>query len=270
VSGARAEIGVVGGSGLYRLLDDVTFHAIATPYGEPSDKIAIGKVGDREVAFMPRHGRKHTLQPAAINYRANLWAMREIGVTRIIAPTAVGSLQPHIKPGDLMITDQFVDRTNGRADTYFDKGPKVVHISPAHPYCPVLREVAIEAARGDDFTVHERGTVVVVQGPRFSTSAESKWFSSMGWDIVNMTQYPEVVLARELEICYLNICLVTDYDSGLEGHPDVKPVSVEDVERFFAANIGRLRELIVRITAAIPAERNCSCGTAMRGATIGG
>jgi 5'-methylthioadenosine phosphorylase len=268
VSGARAEIGVFGGSGLYRLLDDVTRHAIATPYGEPSDEIAIGKVGDREVAFMPRHGGNHTLPPAAINYRANLWAMHEIGVTRVIAPTAVGSLQPNIKPGDLVVTDQFVDRTHGREDTYFDKGPKVVHISPAHPYCPVLREIAIAASRGDEVTVHEQGTVVVVQGPRFSTRAESKWFTSMGWDIVNMTQYPEVVLARELEMCYLNISLVTDYDSGLEGHPNVKPVSVEEVERFFAANIQRLRELILRITPAIPAERTCPCATAMRGAVI--
>jgi 5'-methylthioadenosine phosphorylase len=255
---------------MYRLLDDVTFHAVETPYGEPSDEIAIGTVGDRRVAFMPRHGRKHTLQPTAINYRANVWAMHSIGVTRIIAPTAVGSLQPHIKPGELVITDQFVDRTYGRADTYFAHGPKVVHISAADPYCPVLRDIAIEATTNDDVTAHERGTVVVIQGPRFSSRAESKWFSSTGWDTVNMTQYPEVVLARELEMCYLNISLVTDYDSGLEGHPEVKPVSVEDVERLFASNIPRLRELIVRITAAIPAERNCPCATAMRGAVIGG
>lgn len=267
---ARAEIGVFGGSGMYRLLEDVVYLALETPYGLPSDDIAIGTVGDRTVAFMPRHGRKHSLPPASINFRANLWAMHSIGVTRVIAPTAVGSLQPHVKPGDLVITDQFVDRTAGRADTYFDRGPKVVHVSTAEPYCPVLRALAIEAVPGADATVHERGTVVVVQGPRFSTRAESRWFSSMGWDIVNMTQYPEVVLARELEMCYLNVSLVTDYDAGLEGSPDVSPVSVDEVERFFAANIERVRELVLRLIPAIPAKRQCPCATAMKGAVIGG
>jgi 5'-methylthioadenosine phosphorylase len=270
VDAARAEIGVFGGSGLYRLLDDVTFLAIETPYGVPSDDIAIGRIGDRMVAFMPRHGRKHTIPPAAINYRANLWAMHSIGVTRVIAPTAVGSLQPRIKPGELVITDQFIDRTNGRADTYFAQGPRVVHISVADPYCPVLRALAREAAAGGDFAVHDQGTVVVVQGPRFSTRAESRSFSSAGWDIVNMTQYPEVVLARELEMCYLNISLVTDYDAGLEGSPDVKPVSVADVERFFAANTERVRKLILGLIKKIPAERICPCATAMKGAVVGG
>ena len=267
---ARAEIGVFGGSGLYRLLADVSYLAIETPYGVPSDDIAIGSVGDRMVAFMPRHGRKHTIPPPAINYRANLWAMHSIGVTRVIAPTAVGSLQPQVKPGELVISDQFVDRTHGRADTYFDQGPKVVHISVAEPYCPVLRELAREAAAHSDFKVHDRGTVVVVQGPRFSTRAESRAFSSLGWDIVNMTQYPEVVLARELEMCYLNLSLVTDYDAGLEGHPDVKPVSVTDVERFFAANTEKVRELILSLIATIPPERACPCASAMKGAVVGG
>ena len=266
----RAEIGVFGGSGFYRLLEDVTFLAIETPYGVPSDDIAIGAVGDRSVAFMPRHGRKHTIQPGAINYRANLWAMHSIGVTRIIAPTAVGSLQPHVKPGEIVVSDQFVDRTSGRADTYFDQGPKVVHISTAQPYCPVLRDIAVRSAHEAGVTAHERGTVVVAQGPRFSTRAESKWFSSMGWEVVNMTQYPEVALARELEMCYVNLSLVTDYDSGLEGHPDLQPVSVEDVERFFAANIARLRDVVLRLIAAIPVERSCPCSTAMKGAVIGG
>lgn len=270
MNGARAEIGVFGGSGLYQLLDDVTFLAIETPFGLPSDDIAIGKVGDRDVAFLPRHGRTHKLAPAGINFRANLWAMHSIGVTRLIAPTAVGSLQPHIKPGELVITDQFVDRTTGRQDTFFDKGPKVVHISAAEPYCPVLRELAVETARDGDVTVHPRGTVVVIQGPRFSTRAESKWFSSMGWDIVNMTQYPEVILARELEMCYLNIALVTDYDAGLEGNPDIKPVSVEDVQRFFASNIEKMRQLVLGLIPAIPVERQCLCATAMKGAVIGG
>lgn len=270
VDAGRAEIGVFGGSGFYRLLDDVTFLAIETPYGVPSDDIAIGTVGNRSVAFMPRHGRKHTLPPAAINYRANLWAMHSIGVTRIIAPTAVGSLQPNVKPGDLVVCDQFIDRTSGRADTYFDRGPKVVHISTAEPYCPELRRLALDSARGADVALHERGTVVVIQGPRFSTRAESKWFSSMGWDIVNMTQYPEVTLARELEMCYLNVSLVTDYDAGLEGSAEIKAVSVEDVERFFAANIVRVRDLVLRLVPDIPSERTCPCATAMKGAVVGG
>jgi 5'-methylthioadenosine phosphorylase len=222
------------------------------------------------VAFMPRHGRKHTIPPSAINYRANLWAMHSIGVTRVIAPTAVGSLQAQVKPGELVISDQFIDRTHGRADTYFDQGPRVVHISVAQPYCPVLRDLAREAAAHSDFMVHDRGTVVVVQGPRFSTRAESRAFSSMGWDIVNMTQYPEVVLARELEMCYLNLSLVTDYDAGLEGNPDVKPVSVADVERFFAANTEKVRELILTLIAKIPPERACPCANAMKGAVVGG
>jgi len=267
---ARAEIGVFGGSGLYRLLDDVAFLAIETPYGVPSDDIAIGRVGDRMVAFMPRHGRKHTIPPAAINYRANLWAMHSIGVNRVIAPTAAGSLQPHVKVGELVITDQFIDRTHGRPDTYFAEGPKVVHISAAEPYCPVLRALAVQAAKAGEVAVHEHGTVVVIQGPRFSTRAESKWFSSMGWETVNMTQYPEAMLARELEMCYLNISLVTDYDAGLEGHPDVKPVSVEEVQRSFAANTDRVRELILRLIPNIPAERQCPCATALRDAAIGG
>ena len=266
----RAEIGVFGGSGLYHLLDEVNLVRIETPFGLPSDDIAIGTVGERPVAFIPRHGRKHTLPPAAINYRANLWALHSIGVKRVIAPTAAGSLQPHIKPGDFVVCDQFVDRTSGRADTFFDHGPKVVHISTAHPYCPVLRALAVKAAGELGVTVHPRGTVVVIQGPRFSTRAESKWFSSNGWDVVNMTQYPEVALARELEMCYLNVALITDYDAGLEGHPDVKPVSVDDVEKTFATNIAAIRSLILRLVPLIPAERECPCASAMKGAVING
>jgi 5'-methylthioadenosine phosphorylase len=266
----RPEIGVFGGSGLYRLLDDVNFVHIETPFGSTSDDIAIGTVGERAVAFIPRHGRKHTLPPAAINYRANLWALHSIGVTRVIAPTAAGSLQPHIKPGELVVCDQFVDRTSGRADTFFDQGPKVVHISTANPYCPVLRALAVKTAGELGVAVHPRGTVVVIQGPRFSTRAESKWFSSNGWDVVNMTQYPEVALARELEMCFLNVALITDYDAGLEGHPDVKPVSVEDVEQIFATNIAVVRDLILQLIARIPTERDCPCGSAMKGAVING
>lgn len=270
MAAARAEIGVFGGSGFYSFLENVEHISVETPFGMPSDDIAIGNVGGRSVAFMARHGRKHSLPPGAINYRANLWALRSLGVTRVIGPNASGSLQPHIHPGDFVVCDQFIDRTSGRADTFFDRGPKVVHISTAHPYCPVLRPLAVTAGGDVGVTVHQRGTIVVVQGPRFSTRAESKWFSSNGWEVINMTQYPEVALARELEMCYVGVSLVTDYDSGLEGHPDVNPVSVDDVERFFDSNISRMRDLILRMIPLIPIERECPCATAMKGAVIGG
>ena len=163
-----------------------------------------------------------------------------------------------------------MDRTSGRADTYFDKGPKVAHVSTAHPYCPVLRQLAAQIAAEHGSPVHGRGTVVVIQGPRFSTRAESKWFSSMGWDVVNMTQYPEVSLARELEMCYVNISLVTDYDSGLEGDPGLQPVSVDDVVAQFATNIARVRDLILELIPRIPDTRDCLCSTSMKGAFIHG
>ena len=265
-----AEIGVFGGSGFYSFLDQVELISVETPYGLPSDDIAIGKVGERSVAFIPRHGRKHSLPPAAINYRANMWALHSLGVTRVIGPNASGSLQAHIKPGDFVISDQFIDMTSGRGDTFFDRGPKVVHVSTAHPYCPVLRELAVKAGADEGLTVHEHGTIVVIQGPRFATRAESKWFSANGWDVVNMTQYPEVALAREMEMCYVSISLITDYDSGLEGHPDIAPVSAEEVAKVFAANNSRLRDLILRVIPLIPAERDCPCATALKGASIGG
>jgi 5'-methylthioadenosine phosphorylase len=266
----RAEVGVLGGSGFYRLLEDVELVDVATPHGPPSDRVAIGAVGGVRVAFLARHGSGHTLPPAAINYRANLWALRELGVTRVVAPTAAGSLQPEVQPGHFVVCDQLVDRTWGRADTYYAGGPTVAHVSVADPYCPVMRELAVAAGREHGVTMHERGTVVVIQGPRFSTRAESRWFSSLGWDVVNMTQYPEAVLARELELCYVNISLITDYDAGLEGMPEVDPVSVAAVQKVFASNNDRVRRLILDLVPRLPAERSCPCATAMRGAIVGG
>lgn len=261
-----AEIGVFGGSGLYQLLDDVEKRTVNTPYGAPSDQVAIGEIGGRRVAFLPRHGSSHQYPPHAINYRANLWAMKELGVKRILAPSAVGSLQPNVKPGDFVINDQFVDRTSGRKDTFYD-GPSVVHISTADPYCPELRETALKGAQDLGITVHPRGTVVVIQGPRFSTRSESKWFGSMGWEIISMTQYPEVALARELEICYVNISLVTDYDVGLEGG-EIEPVTAEEVTKVFADNNRRVRDLIFKMIPEIPADRACTCGEALKYAVI--
>lgn len=253
-----AEIGVFGGSGFYSFLDKVEEVKIDTPYGPPSDLIAIGEVAGRKVAFLPRHGRKHSFPPHKINYRANLWAMKELGVTRIISPCAAGSLQRHVKPGDFVVADQYVDRTHGRADTFYE-GPTVHHVSPADPYCPVLRQLAIEEIRAHNIPVHERGTIVVINGPRFSTKAESKWFTTMGWEVINMTQYPEAYLARELAMCVVNVSLITDYDSGLVAEGEVSPVTAEEVMHVFHQNAERIRKVIFGLIAKIPTERNCPC-----------
>lgn len=258
-----AEVGVFGGTGFYSFLEDVTEVWIETPYGPASDRVALATVGGKRVAFMPRHGKGHTIPPHMINYRANLWAMKELGVTRVISPCAAGSLQPNVKPGDLVICDQFVDRTSGRKDTFYD-GPVTTHISAAEPFCPELRRIAIAEAKNLHLPVHETGTVVVIQGPRFSTKSESRWFSRQGWEVINMTQYPECVLARELNLCYVNISVITDYDAGLEGHPDVAPVTHEEVVRTFQANIGHLKDLLFNVIAAIPVERKCSCGDSLK------
>ena len=263
-------IGVFGGSGFYGLLDDVRKQHLKTPYGEPSGDFALGSLNGQEVVFLPRHGSKHTVPPAQINYRANLWGMRKLGVTQLIAPTAAGSLQARIRPGEFVVCDQFVDRTQGRADTFFT-GPQVGHVSSADPYCPRLRSLAVATGRELGVTVHDGGTVVVVNGPRFSSRAESKWFAAQGWEVVNMTQYPELILARELELCYVNIALITDYDSGLEGSPEVAPVSVAEVDRFFRGNNDRVRELILRLLPKLESGvRDCPCPHAMEHAFIGG
>jgi 5'-methylthioadenosine phosphorylase len=264
----RADIGVFGGSGFYSLLEGpVEQVSVQTPFGAPSDSIAIGHIGEVRVAFLPRHGGQHRLPPHAINYRANLWAMAQLGVTRVIAPTAAGSLQPAVKPGDFVVCDQFVDRTYSREQTFYD-GPRVVHISSAEPYCPDLRQHSVAAGRELGITVHERGTVVVIQGPRFSTRAESQWFSRQGWEVINMTQYPEVALARELQLCYVNIALITDYDAGLEGVAGIEPVSVAEVVRVLNDNNDRVRRLIERLLPRLGGERPCGCSRALENAII--
>jgi 5'-methylthioadenosine phosphorylase len=264
----RADVGVFGGSGFYSLMEGpVELLTVQTPYGSPSDSLALGRMGDIRVAFMPRHGQGHRLPPHAINYRANLWAMAQLGVTRIIAPTLAGSLQPHIKSGDFVVCDQFVDRTYARDQTFFD-GPRVVHISLAEPYCPDLRARSVAAGRELGITMHERGTVVVIQGPRFSTRAESRWFSNQGWEVINMTQYPEVALARELEMCYVNIALITDYDAGLEGQPGIRPVSVSEVIEVMNANNAHVRRLIEVLLPRLAGERTCPCARTLENAVI--
>ncbi len=264
---ATAEIGVFGGSGFYEWLDAADEIKVTTPYGPPSGSLALAEVGGRRVAFLPRHGPNHEVSAPFVNYRANVWAMHELGVRRIIGPSAVGSLRPDLHPGDLVICDQFFDRTNGRADTYYP-GPDVVHVSVADPYCPELRQLSGRIAEQQSLRFSPSGTVVVVQGPRFSTRAESRWYSRMGWDIVGMTQYPEVSLARELEMCYLNLCLVTDYDVGLEGVPEVSAVQAHEVMRVLAENIVRVRDLLAAMIPIIPAEASCNCQRSLEGARL--
>lgn len=250
---SQADVGVFGGSGFYSFLDDVDTVDVETPYGAPSGPVTIGTIGDRRVAFLPRHGRRHELPPHRINYRANAWAMRELGVRAIVAPCAAGSLQAHIHPGELVVVDQLVDRTSGRADTFFD-GPEVHHVAFAEPYDAGLRAVLVATAAELGLTAHDGGTMVVVQGPRFSTRAESRWFGSMGWEVINMTGYPEAVLAAELAIPYAAVALITDYDAGLVGVDGmnvdgIEPVTEEMVFSFFEGNIERVRALLF---AAIP------------------
>ncbi len=260
-----ADIGVFGGSGFYSLMDECEEHKVETPFGAPSSPVTIGGIAGRKVAFLPRHGTSHDLPPHMINYRANLWAMKELGVKRIIGPCATGSLQPDVRIGDFVVCDQFVDRTSGRKDTFYD-GPITTHISCADPYCPQLREIAVSEGKRLTMPVHDGGTVVVIQGPRFSTKSESKWFSAQGWEVINMTQYPEALLARELEMCYVNISLITDYDVGLEGSPDIKPVRHEDVIKAFTENNEKLKKLIFKIIGAIPDNFSCDCTHALDGA----
>ncbi|MEV8128883.1 S-methyl-5'-thioadenosine phosphorylase [Streptomyces sp. NPDC085944] len=267
----RAEIGVIGGSGFYSFLDDVTEVRVDTPYGPPSDSLFLGEVAGRRVAFLPRHGRGHHLPPHRINYRANLWALRSVGARQVFGPCAVGGLRPEYGPGTLLVPDQFVDRTQSRPSTYFDglptpdgTVPNVVHVSLADPYCPTGRAAALKAARGRDWEPVEGGTLVVVEGPRFGTRAESLWHRAQGWSVVGMTGHPEAALARELELCYTSLTLVTDLDAGAESG---EGVSHEEVLRVFAANVDRLRGVLFDAVAALPAtgERDCPCGAALGG-----
>ncbi len=246
----KADIGVFGGSGFYSLIKGVKEFQVDTPYGKPSDAIAIANIHGKDVAFLPRHGKDHRYPPHKIPYKANIYAMKQLGIKALILPCSCGSLQKEIKPGDFVITDQFVDRTYGREVTFFD-GPEVKHISSADPYNDHLRKIAIESAEELEIPVHDKGTIVVIQGPRFSTKAESKWFTDMGWDVVNMTQFPEGYLALEQEIPAVNVALVTDYDAGLVAEENIMPVTMEEVLKVFEDNIENVKSLIYKMIEKI-------------------
>jgi len=279
---SSAEIGIFGGSGFYDFLKNVKEVEIKTPYGKPSDKIAIGEYEGKKIAFLPRHGKKHIFPPHKIPYRANLWAFKNLGIKQIIAPSASGSLNIKIKPGDFVICDQFIDRTKKRMDTFYENdgtrstAAGVAHVSSSNPYCENLRKIAIKSCekfhpsgghpKGGKIKCHKKGTVVVIEGPRFSTIAESKWFQSEKWDVINMTQYPECILARELEMCYINISLITDYDAGLIGMKKMKAVDLKEVVKVFNENNEKVKKLIFEMIKNIPADLNCSCKSAMTNA----
>jgi 5'-methylthioadenosine phosphorylase len=260
---ALADVAVIGGSGLYELLENAENHRIETPYGSPSDEITIAIVGDKRTAFLPRHGRDHRFPPHQIPYRANLWALRSIGVRQIFAPCAVGGLRPELGPGSFVVPDQLIDRTTGRKQTYYDVG--AVHVNFADPYCPVGRRTALVAAARRGIAATDGGAMVVIEGPRFSTRAESRSYSAIGGVVVNMTGHPEAVLARELGLCYSTIALVTDLDAGVEGDHGV---TMEEVFRVFGENTARLREVLLDAVEALPTDRQCECGQALDGMTL--
>lgn len=257
-----APIGVLGGSGLYPLLDDAEEILVETPFGDPSDSLVRGTVGGRQVVFLPRHGRGHRYPAHRINYRGNLWALRYLGVRQVLAPCAVGSLRADLGPGTFVLPDQVVDRTSGRRSTFFDTG--AAHVGFADPYCSDLRETVLKTAATLGQSIVDGGTTVVVDGPRFSTRAESQWYSAQGWSLINMTGLPEAALARELALCYLPIALVTDLDAGEDEHGSV---AQREVFRVYEANAEHLRSLVL---AAAPAaeRRDCRCTHAHDGITL--
>jgi 5'-methylthioadenosine phosphorylase len=257
--GPAAELAVIGGSGFYSFLEPEEEFLPETPWGLPSDPIVLARLAGRRVAFVARHGRDHRFPPHRIPYRANLWALRELGVTQVLAPCAVGSLTRELGAGTLAVPDQLVDRTSGRAQTFYDEA--AVHVAFADPYCPTGRATALDAARSAGWPAVDGGTLVVVEGPRFSTRAESGWFAGAGWTLIGMTGHPEAVLARELAMCYTAVCLVTDLDAGLQPQ---EAVSQEEVFRVFGEHVDRLRDLVATVAENLPGG-DCSCRHAVDG-----
>ena len=269
-SSARAEIAVIGGSGFYDFLAGSERISVNTPFGAPSDDVVIGDLQGRRVAFLARHGQGHRFPPHRVNYRANLWALRSVGVRQVLAPCAVGSLRPEHGPGTIVVPDQVVDRTWGRDHTVYDDAGAVVHVGFADPYCPRGRQVAIDAARAAGESVVDAGTLVVINGPRFSSRAESLWHQQAGWAVVGMTGMPEASIARELAMCFTTIALVTDRDAGVDGGD---AVTHADVLRVFARSIDGLKEILRSAVALMPAAEEdatatCSCRRSLDGLTL--
>ncbi len=262
----KAKIAIIGGSGLYdpEFFDEKPVEVkLYTPYGLPSGFIMVGKVKGREVAFLARHGKGHVLPPHKINFRANIWALKMLGVERVIAVSAVGSLREDYKPGDFVCPDQFIDMTKNREYSFFD-GPTVAHVSMADPFCPELRQVIIDTARKLGITMHEKGTYICIEGPRFSTRAESwVWKNVFKADIIGMTLVPEVNLAREAEMCYATIAMITDYDVWAE-----RPVTAEEVLRVMRENVEKAKKLVYELIPKIPEERKCECKDALKTALV--
>ena len=247
-----ADIAVIGGTGFYSFLDDPEHHTIETPYGAPSGPVAVGTVGGRTVAFLPRHGPHHEFPPHAIPYRANLWALRSLGVRQVLAPCAVGGLRPEVAPGDIVVPHQLVDRTCRRIPSYVETG--AVHLPFGDPYCDRLSEAVADADPG----ILVGGAMVVIEGPRFSTRAESHSYAREGWSLINMTGHPEAALAREMRQCYAAIALVTDMDAGAGSG---EGVGQEEVFALFKANLERLTGILTRTIETMPDPEGCSCST---------
>lgn len=260
----QAEIGVIGGTGFHdpKLLKNAKEIRVRTPFGRPSDSITIGELEGRRVAFLPRHSKKHTIRPTDVNSRANIFALKKLGVERILAPSTVGSLREDFKPGDVVFIDQFIDRTTRREESFYT-GPRVCHISVAEPMCPELRRILIKAAVDVRVSTHNAGTYVCIEGPRFSTKAESKLFRAWGADVVGMTLVPECVLAREAEMCYATIGTVTDYDVWKD-----HPVSANEVSKTMKANVKKVKTIMTEAILNIPKERQCECGSALSNALL--
>ena len=254
-----AEIGIFGGTGIYDsgLLENSKEITVDTPYGKTSDSITVGEFNGRNVAFMPRHGKKHTIPPHLINFRANIWAFKELGVKRIIAPSAVGSLKEEFEPGHFALPSQFIDFTKSRKGTFSEDG-KVIHISVADPFCPELQNVILNITKKEKIQMHENCTYVCIEGPRFSTKSESKFFRTTGADIIGMTLVPECQLAREAQICYVSISTVTDYDVWAE-----KPVTAKEVMETLAKNVETTKKILTLVIDQIPEIKSCSCEKAL-------
>jgi 5'-methylthioadenosine phosphorylase len=254
------EIGIFGGTGIYDsgILEDAKEISIDTPYGKPSDSITVGIFKGRKIAFLPRHGKKHTVPPHLINYKANIWAFKELGITRIIAPSAVGSLKEEIEPGHFALPTQFLDFTKSRDGSFSENG-RVIHISVADPFCPELQSSILKVVKEQNFHIHKDCTYVCIEGPRFSTKAESKFYRSTGAGIIGMTLVPECQLAREAQMCYASISTVTDYDVWAE-----KPVTAKEVLETLSKNVERIKKVLTDLINQIPKTRSCTCANALK------